>query len=131
MAVSLSRINTRFRNTLRTPSIYPDAGLTIQVFESGTAEEDRLRYFLLGPTPDSGHPYRRRSDRGRLAIDIPEDTGQSGCFANRPTYFLPNLIEQDQAEFVSDFGNASSLGWSRRIEPTPPCSTDDQWRAMY
>lgn len=106
-----------FRNNLFPNAVHLSGygnSLVGVAFEAGTEDTDRLRYFTssdrhrIRVIPMGDEPFCER-----LAMDVaPGETGQIVVSRIDPTFFLPNLLERDQAECVLASENSTALGWS-------------------
>jgi acyl-coenzyme A synthetase/AMP-(fatty) acid ligase len=82
-------------------------------FESDIRESHRLAYF---PSSDRHRirliPLGDESIADRLSRDVDEgETGQVVISRLDPTFFIPNLVERDQAERIFSPESTANLGW--------------------
>jgi phenylacetate-coenzyme A ligase PaaK-like adenylate-forming protein len=104
-------------------------------FEAGVGEQDRLKYY---PSANRHRirliPLEDGPIEGRLQKEVEDgQTGQVVVTRLDSTFFIPNLIERDQAEKVSAPDSVSDLGWSPQgiRNPRPITIETTIQRALY
>lgn len=104
-------------------------------FEAGVRDGDRLNYYpsldrhRIRLIPLGGAPIA-----DRLSRNVGEgETGQVVVSRLDSTFFLPNLVERDQAEMIFAPGKVADLGWSPEgiHNPRPVLNNETLKGALY